>query len=131
MKDFDPEYTSIPDYILKSTMRIWEERGIGRIRDYYSSDNIVRTAMGLTQGIDPVIAATNATLHQFPDRRLLGEDVIWTGDDETGPDRRLLGEDVIWTGDDETGQYYSSHRIVSPMHHTGDGLFVPPTAMPV
>ena len=108
MKGFDPEFTSVPDYILKSTRRIWEERGMARIRDYYSSDNIVRTAMGLTQGIDSVIAATNATLHQFPDRR-------------------LLGEDVIWTGDDDTGCYYSSHRIVSPMHHNGHGMFGPPT----
>ena len=108
MKGFDPEYESVPDYILKSTRRIWEQRGIARIRHYYSSDNIVRTAMGLTRGIDAVIAATNATLHQFPDRR-------------------LLGEDVIWTGDDGTGCYYSSHRIVSPMHHLGYGMFGPPT----
>jgi len=112
LKGFDPEYTSIPDYILKSTMRIWEERGVGRIRDFYSADNIVRTAMGLTEGIDAVIAATNETLHQFPDRR-------------------LLGEDVIWTGDDATGEYYSSHRIVSPMHHDGNGMFGPPTGLPV
>ncbi len=108
MRGFDPEYTSIPDFILKSTERIWEERGIARIRDYYATDNIVRTPMGVTRGIDPVIAATNATLHQFPDRR-------------------LLGEDVIWTGDEETGEYYSSHRIVSPMHHLGHGMFGPPT----
>ncbi len=112
MKGFDPEYTSVPDYILKSTMRIWEERGVGRIREFYSEDNIVRTAMGVTRGIDAVIAATNATLHQFPDRR-------------------LLGEDVIWTGDEEKGEFYSSHRIVSPMHHTGDGMFGPPTGKPV
>ena len=112
MKGFDPEFISIPDYILKTTERIWEERGIGRIRDYYASDNIVRTPMGLTRGIDPVIAATNATLHQFPDRR-------------------LLGEDVIWSGNDETGCYYSSHRIVSPMHHRGHGLFGVPTGKPV
>ena len=108
MKGFDPEYESVPDYILKSTRCIWEQRGIARIRHYYASDNIVRTAMGLTQGTDAVIAATNATLHQFPDRR-------------------LLGEDVIWTGDDVAGCYYSSHRIVSPMHHRGDGMFGPPT----
>ncbi len=108
MKGFDPEYTSVPDYILKSTRRIWEQRGMARIHQYYSSDNIVRTAMGLTRGVDAVIAATNATLHQFPDRR-------------------LLGEDVIWTGDDDAGCYYSSHRIVSPMHHRGDGMFGPPS----
>ncbi len=108
LKNFDPEYASVPDFILKSTRRIWEERGIARIRDYYTSDNIVRTPMGLTRGIDAVIAATNATLHQFPDRR-------------------LLGEDVIWIGEDDIGCYYSSHRIVSPMHHRGHGLFGPPT----
>ena len=108
MKGFDPEFTSVPDYILKTTERIWEQRGIARIRDFYSEDNIVRTPMGLTQGIDPVIAATNATLHQFPDRR-------------------LLGEDVIWTGDEDRGEFYSSHRIMSPMHHNGHGMFGPPT----
>ena len=112
LKDFDPEFTSIPDYILKTTERIWENGGVGRIRDYYDRDNIIRTPMGLTQGIDPVIAATNATLHQFPDRR-------------------LLGEDVIWTGNDETGCYYSSHRIVSPMHHNGHGMFGAPTGKPI
>ncbi len=108
LKGFDPEYRSVPDYILKTTRRIWEERGMARIRDYYADDNIVRTPMGVTRGIDAVIAATNATLHQFPDRR-------------------LLGEDVIWSGDDDTDCYYSSHRIVSPMHHNGHGMFGPPT----
>ena len=108
MKDFSPEFTSIPDYIYKVTERIWEERGVDRINDYYHEKGIIRTAMGLSIGIEPTIAATNATLHQFPDRR-------------------LLGEDVIWSGSDDTPFYYSSHRIVSPMHHDGDGMFGAPT----
>ncbi len=112
MKNFDPEFTSIPDYIIKVTERIWEDRGIDRIRDYYADEVIVRTPMGLTRGIAPVIAATNSTLHQFPDRR-------------------LLGEDVIWNGNDDTGCYYSSHRIVSPMRHNGHGSFGAPSGRSV
>lgn len=82
--------------------------GVDRIKDYYHEKGIIRTAMGLSIGIDPTIAATNATLHQFPDRR-------------------LLGEDVIWSGSEDTPFYYSSHRIVSPMHHNGNGMFGSPT----
>ena len=112
LKNFDPEFRSIPDYIIKVTRRIWEDRGVGRIRDYYGDGVIVRTPMGLSLGTAPVIAATNATLHQFPDRR-------------------LLGEDVIWTGDDDAGVYYSSHRIVSPMTHRGHGMFGAPSGRTV
>lgn len=41
------------------------------------------------------------------------------------PDRQLLGEDVIWSGDEEAG-YVSSHRIVSTATHHG-GTFGPAT----
>jgi predicted ester cyclase len=42
------------------------------------------------------------------------------------PDRRLLAEDVIQSGD-EDGGFLSSHRIISPMTHLGDGNFGPAT----
>ena len=32
----------------------------------------------------PVIDATYATLKEFPNRQLLGEDVIWNGNDDVG-----------------------------------------------
>ncbi len=35
MKNFDNEFTNLKDYILKITYRIWEERVVGRIIDYY------------------------------------------------------------------------------------------------
>ncbi len=34
MKNFDNEFKNLKDYILKITYRIWEERGVDRIRDY-------------------------------------------------------------------------------------------------
>ena len=44
-----------------------------------------------------------ATLHQFPDRQLVGEDVVWTAY--------------------EDGSFLSSHRLISVMRHTGDGSY--------
>jgi hypothetical protein len=54
-----------------------------------------------------VIAATMATLAEFPDRALLGEDVIWSG----APEEGML----------------SSHRIISTATHAGDGAYGPAT----
>ena len=38
------------------------------------------------------------------------------------PDRRLLGEDVIWSGSPEKGML-SSHRILTTATHLGDGVY--------
>ena len=38
------------------------------------------------------------------------------------PDRRLLGEDVIWSGTPTEGML-SSHRILSTATHLGDGVY--------
>jgi predicted ester cyclase len=111
VQGFDPEFRDLPDYILKITERIWEGRGIDLIRCYYTEDCPVYTSMGRSQGLTPVIAGTIDTLNTFPDRRLLPEDVIWSGDDAAG--------------------YLSSHRIISPMHHRGGGLFGLPTGRQV
>ena len=111
MRGFDPDFVDLPDYILKITERIWEGRGVDLIRRYYTSDCILRTPSGILRGADAVVNSTLETLHQFPDRRLHGEDVVWSGNDDVG--------------------YYSSHRILSTMRHLGDGLFGPPTGKPI
>lgn len=103
MKGFDAEFEDLEDYILTITARIWEGRDVGAIRRYYAPGCIVRTPMGVTTGPEPIVAGTLETLHAFPDRRLLSEDVIASGDEDAG--------------------FYSSHRIVSPMRHRGDGAF--------
>ncbi len=107
MKGFDPKFRDFPDYILGITREIWEDRGLHTLHDYYAPDIVVRTPAGITIGNTGVIAATMATLNEFPDRTLLGEDVIWSGTPETG--------------------MLSSHRILSTATHLGGGVFGPPS----
>jgi len=107
MKGFSQRWTDLPDYILGITRDIWEGRDIAGLQAWYAPDIPVRTPMGVSVGNAGVIASTMATLHEFPDRKLLGEDVIWSGDDTAG--------------------FLSSHRILSTGTHTGDGWFGPAT----
>ena len=121
------DFASLEDYIFGSTVRIWEGRGLHLIRRWYGEDSIVRTPMGVTRGIEPVIAATRQTLHEFPDRRLLGEDVIGCAQVD-GAIVSAKDEAATWA----TGApHYSSHRIVSPMIHAGTGGFGAATGRPV
>jgi predicted ester cyclase len=101
-------YATLPDYILGITERIWEQRGIDLIRRWYAPDCVMLTPAGFVRGAEAVVQGTLETLHTFPDRQLLGEDVIWSDD---GASRGLL----------------SSHRVRSTMTHEGEGLFGPPT----
>ena len=105
MRGFDNKFKDFPDYIIGITKEIWEDRGLGeRMEQYYAQDVIVRTPItGVGIGEKPMTAATMATLVEFPDRTLLGEDVIWSGTPEDG--------------------MLSSHRILSTATHLGDGFF--------
>ena len=107
MKGFDNKYKDFPDYILKITKQIWEGKDVNSISEFYSKDIPVRSPFGVTYGNKPVIEATFATLKEFPNRQLLGEEVIWNGNDEEG--------------------YHSSHRILSKGTHLGDGFYGKPT----
>jgi predicted ester cyclase len=104
-------YATLPDYILGITERIWEQRGIHLIHRWYAPDCLVHTPSGPVRGAQAVVQGTLETLHAFPDRQLLGEDVIWSDDGEAG--------------------LHSSHRVHSTMTHQGEGLFGPPTGRPV
>ncbi|AGI68989.1 hypothetical protein DUF1486 [Octadecabacter antarcticus 307] len=106
MKGFDAQYTDLPDYILKCTAMIWEGRSISALNWHYGDDLLVRTPAGISRGNAAGKANTMATLTEFPDRQLFGEDVIWCGDEDAG--------------------FLSSHRIVSTATHTG-GAFGPTT----
>lgn len=103
MDGFDPRWKDFPDYILGVTREIWEERKIATLHDTYADDIIVRSPASLVVGNEDVIAATLATLAEFPDRQLFGEDIIWSGTPEAG----LL----------------SSHRILSTATHLGSGVY--------
>jgi hypothetical protein len=103
VKGFSQRWKDLPDYILGVTKEIWEDRGVATLERTYAPDIPVRSPMGASRGNKPVIAATMATLHEFPDRQLYGEDVIFSGDDTDG--------------------YLSSHRLLTSATHTHDGAF--------
>ena len=80
MKGFDEKFRTVPEYILGITREIWEDRGVGTaLRRYYADNVLVRAANGMIEGNAGVAAATLQTLHEFPDRQLIGEDVIFNG----------------------------------------------------
>ena len=107
MKGFAKQFKDLPDYILKITYQIWENRDVKSIMQYYAENIPVRSPSGVIYGPEAVVKATNATLNEFPDRQLLGEDVIWIGDEENG--------------------FLSSHRILSKATHQNDGTYGPAT----
>ncbi|AZV76991.1 nuclear transport factor 2 family protein [Parasedimentitalea marina] len=103
MQGFDPKFKDFPDYIIGITKEIWEDRGIATLHHYYSDEIVVRSPASVVTGNQNVIGATMATLAEFPDRTLLGEDVIWSGTPEEG--------------------MLSSHRLLSTATHLGDGVY--------
>lgn len=105
--DFDPRWKDVPDYILGITHQIWEDREIHSLHDYYGPDLIVRSPASIVVGNAGIIGATQATLAEFPDRELPGEDVIWC---DTGSD-----------------SFLSSHRLLCTATHTGPGMYGTPT----
>ena len=107
MRKFDAEFRDLPHYIVAITERIWEGRRLDDIYRYYGDPCVVETPSTVTTSVDAVVSGTKATLTAFPDRRLLAEDIIWSGDDTRG--------------------YLSSHRIISTMTHLGDEAFGAPT----
>ncbi|MEL6450173.1 MAG: ester cyclase [Pseudomonadota bacterium] len=103
MKGFSNRWKDFPDYIIGITKEIWEDRGIATLHHYYSPDIVVRSPASVVIGNEKVIGATMATLAEFPDRTLLGEDVIWSGTPEEG--------------------MLSSHRLLSTATHLADGVY--------
>ena len=107
MQGFSERWKDFPDYILGITKEIWEDRGVAALNRYYAPDMVLRSPMGLQRGNQSVIASTMATIHEFPDRQLFGEDVIWS----SSPEHGLM----------------SSHRVVTTATHSRSGQFGPAT----
>lgn len=111
MKGFDPIYRDFVDYIIKITHRIWEEKSIGLIYDTYHNNIVMHLGTKNAIGIQGVVSNTLQTLHSFPDRRLIGQNVIWSGFEKDG--------------------YLSSHRVQSTATNLGDSNFGPATGKKV
>jgi predicted ester cyclase len=101
----------IVDYILGITFEIWEQRGVDLIHDYYADDCLIYGLDGITHGAGEVVDATWATIEAFPDRNLLAESVVWTGNRSDG--------------------YYTSHRLSSRATNRGATVYGPPTNTPI
>ena len=108
----DNLHPTFPDWILGITEEIWENRSIGAgMKRYYGADVVVRTPAGVALGEAASTASTLSTLSEFPDRTLLGEDVIWCGTPEDGQ--------------------LSSHRILSQAIHRGGAFLEEDTGRPI
>lgn len=97
----------IVDFILGITFEIWEEGGVDLIHQYYAADSIIWGLDGITHGAAEVVDGTNATLAGFPDRLLIAENVIWSGNRDDG--------------------YYTSHRLLSVATNDGPTIYGPAT----
>ncbi len=99
----------IVDYILGITFEIWEEGGIELIHQYYAPDCVVWGLDGIAHGAAAVVDGTRATLAAFPDRLLLAENVIFSGNRADG--------------------YYTSHRLLSLATNKGPTVYGPATGV--
>ena len=95
--------SDIVDFILGITFEIWEQGGVDLIHRYYAPDVEVYGMEGVIHGAQAMVDGTRQMLEAFPDRLLLGDNVVWSGTRESG--------------------FYSSHRISSPMTNLGPSAF--------
>ena len=97
----------IVDYLVRCAHKIWEEKGIGLIYTHYTHNCRVHTSDGTIYGRDKVIEETIQALAAFPDMRILGDELIWSGNNEEG--------------------FWASHRVTCVAHNTGYSVYGPPT----
>jgi predicted ester cyclase len=107
MQGFDPIYTDIVDYIIRCTHLIWDERDVGLIYTHYTHNCVVYTAAKTMYDREEVVRDTIQRLVSLPERRGLGTQVIWSGDDQKG--------------------FYTSHLVTGSGRHTQHGNYGPPT----
>lgn len=101
----------IVDYILRITREIWEDRNPDLVMRYYGPEARIHALGGIMQGAAAVTENTRAMQAAFPDRLVIGEDVVCSPL--------------------EDGAWLSSHRIRSPMTSKGDNAYGPATGRKV
>ncbi|MGZ9811436.1 ester cyclase [Pseudoroseicyclus sp. H15] len=101
MEGFDPIYTDIVDYIIRCTHRIWDERDIGLIYTHYTHNCVLYGTTGTIYNREDVVRDTIQRLVSFPERRGMGTQVVWGGDDQAG--------------------FYTSHLVTGSGRHSQNG----------
>jgi hypothetical protein len=107
LKGFDEEFIDIVDYIIRITHRIWEQKNVGLCYRYYADICPVYTLGNYSECVEQVVQNTLKTIAAFPDRSLIGKNVIWS--------------------ENQDDSYYSSHLITSIMTNSGNSEFGPAT----
>ncbi|KQN75244.1 ester cyclase [Devosia sp. Leaf64] len=110
LEGFDDIYTDIVDYIIRCTHKIWDERDIGLIYTHYTHNCVLYGTMGTIYNREDVVRDTIQRLVSFPERRGMGTQVIWNGDDKEG--------------------FYTSHLVTGSGRHTQYGHLGQPTGRP-
>ena len=101
----------IVDYILRITREIWEDRNPDLVMRYYGAEARIHALGGIMRGAGEVTENTRAMQAAFPDRLVIGEDVVCSPLDG--------------------GAWLSSHRIRGPMTSRGENAYGPPTGRKV
>ncbi|HEY0034980.1 MAG TPA: alpha/beta fold hydrolase, partial [Devosia sp.] len=107
---FDDIYTDIVDYIIRCTHKIWDERDIGLIYTHYTHNCVLYGTTGTIYNREDVVRDTIQRLVSFPERRGMGTQVIWNGNDKDG--------------------FYTSHLVTGSGRHTQYGHLGQPTFKP-
>lgn len=110
LNGFDEIYTDIVDYIIRCTHRIWDERDIGLIYTHYTHNCVLYGTTGTIYNREDVVRDTIQRLVSFPERRGMGTQVIWNGNDKDG--------------------FYTSHLVTGSGRHTQYGHLGQPTGKP-
>lgn len=101
----------ITDYILRITREIWEDGNPELVLRYYAPEARIHALGGIMRGAAEVTANTRAMQTAFPDRLVIGEDVVCSPLQD--------------------GAWLSSHRIRSPMTSIGKNAYGPATGRKV
>lgn len=107
----NPSHGEIVDYILRITREIWEDRNPELVMRYYRPEARIHALGGIMRGAAEVTENTRAMQAAFPDRLVIGEDVVCSPLDG--------------------GAWLSSHRIRSPMTSKGENAYGPATGRKV
>ena len=110
LEGFDDIYTDIVDYIIRCTHKIWDERDIGLIYTHYTHNCVLYGTTGTIYNREDVVRDTIQRLVSFPERRGMGTQVIWNGNDKDG--------------------FYTSHLVTGSGRHTQYGHLGQPTGKP-
>jgi predicted ester cyclase len=100
---FEDIYTDIVDYIIRCTHRIWDERNIGLIYTHYTHNCTVYGTMGTVYNREEMVHDTIQRIVTMPERRGMGTQVIWKGNDVDG--------------------FYTSHFVTGSGRHSQSGQF--------